>query len=92
MSSELIATLCTLIGVGIGIAGYLSGLQSRAKQDGRLIEKVEQVERIVTEIKSEMNNKNGKYDEVISEHTAKITEHDQQIKTLFRDVKELKEH
>ncbi len=71
---SLIGCIVGIIGCVIGVATFVSAQLSRAKQDGVLIEKVDQCVKGITELKNDVKQRNEKFDTVIDQHGRDITE------------------
>lgn len=79
---SLIGCIVGIIGCVIGVATFVSAQLSRAKQDGVLIEKVDQCVRGITELKADVKERNEKFNGVIDQHTRDIA----QLKTQMHTV------
>lgn len=66
----------------VGVATFTSAQLSKASQDGRLLEKVEQACKGIDEIKKEMKEKNKEFDETLRKHSIEIAELKQSIQML----------
>lgn len=84
MIEGFVAIVCTVIGCAIGIAGFYVGIVSRAKQDGRMLEKIDQCCKGIDEIKKDMKEKNHNFDDVIDEHSQRITRLEAQVTSIFK--------
>ncbi|MBO7695452.1 MAG: hypothetical protein J6T10_22735 [Methanobrevibacter sp.] len=81
---SIITAIVGIIGCVIGVATFCSAQITKAKQDGVLIEKVDQCVRGINEIKKDMKEKNKEIDLVIDQHTTDIVELKSQVKTIFK--------
>ena len=88
---SIIGCVVGIIGCVIGVATYVSAMMSKSKQDGQMLAKIEYACKGIDEIRSDMKEKNKEVDSTISEHSTKLAEHEEKIKTLFNEVEELKE-
>lgn len=70
---SLIGCVVGIVGCVIGVATFVSAQMSRAKQDGQLIAKVDQCVKGIEELKSDVKDRNDKFDKVIDEHSRDIT-------------------
>ena len=79
---SLIGCIVGIIGCVVGVATFVSAQLTRAKQDGVLMEKVDQCVRGITELKVDVKERNEKFDTVIDQHGKDIA----QLKTQMHTV------
>lgn len=77
-----ISTLTALIGCAIGVAGFYVGSVSRAKQDGRMLEKIDQCCKGIEDLKADNKERNA----ILSEHSKILTSHDEKLEFLLREI------
>lgn len=80
---SIIGCIVGIVGCIIGVATFTSAQLTKAKQDGVLIEKVDQCVRGIGEIKLDMKERNEKFDNVIDEHSKEITTLKAQMKSVM---------
>lgn len=80
---SIIGCIVGIIGCVIGVATFTSAQLTKAKQDGVLIEKVDQCVKGIGEIKIDMKERNEKFDSVIDEHSKDIITLKTQMKTVM---------
>jgi len=80
---SIIGCIVGIIGCVIGVATFTSAQLTKAKQDGVLIEKVDQCVKGIGEIKVDMKERNEKFDSIIDEHSRDITTLKTQMKTVM---------
>lgn len=80
---SIIGCVVGIIGCAIGVATFVSAQLTRARQDGVLVAKVDQCVKGIDEIKSDVKDRNDKFDKVIDEHTKDITELKSQMHTVM---------
>lgn len=85
MDKETILLLCTLIGCAVGIGGFVAGVISRAKQDGKLSA---QIEFCVTGISS-INNKMEAIQTTVTKAVTDNARYEERIKSLEEHIKSL---
>ena len=75
---------CTvgIIGCVIGVATFVSAQLVRAKEDGKLMEKVDYLVRGFDEQKKDTKEKNNSFDHLFSEHTEAIVDLKARVKNL----------
>lgn len=75
---------CTvgIIGCVIGVATFVSAQLVRAKEDGKLMEKVDYLVRGFDEQKKDTKEKNNSFDRLFSEHTEAIADLKARVKSL----------
>lgn len=71
---SLIMCVVGIIGCIIGIATFISAQIVRAKEDGKLMEKVDYLVRGFDELKADSKSRNTMIDDVLDEHTKAITD------------------
>ena len=76
----------SIIGCVIGVATFVQAQLTRARQDGVLVAKVDQCVKGIDELKTDVKDRNDKYDEVIDEHTKDITELKAQMHTVYQKL------
>lgn len=79
---SLITCAVGIIGCIVGVATFVVGSLTRAKEDGKLLEKVDYLIRSFDELKADTKDHNNSTDEILSEHTKDITD----IKARLRNV------
>lgn len=87
MDKDTILFLVTLIGCGIGIAGFIVGMNSRAKQDGELLAQIKFCVSGIAEIKLDVNMMKNVNTDILTETATQGN----RITTLEREIRELKE-
>lgn len=87
---SIIGCIVGIVGCVIGVATFVSAMMSRSKQDGQMIAKIDYACKGIDEIKADMKDKNKEIDETIAEHSKKLAEHEERIKTLFSELNEMK--
>ena len=80
---SIIGCIVGIIGCAIGVATFTSAQLTKAKQDGVLIEKVDQCVKGIGEIKVDIKERNEKIDTIIDEHSKKIITLETQMKTVM---------
>lgn len=80
---SIIGCIVGIIGCAIGVATFTSAQLTKAKQDGVLIEKVDQCVKGIGEIKVDIKERNEKIDTVIDEHSKEIITLKTQMKTVM---------
>lgn len=75
---------CTvgIIGCVIGVATFVSAQLVRAKEDGKLMEKVDYLVHGFDEQKKDTKEKNNSFDRLFSEHTEAIADLKARVKSL----------
>ena len=89
--ASLITCIVGIIGCIIGVATFVSAQITKAKQDGMLIAKIDQCVKGIDDIKKDMKEKNHEIDLIISEHTKDIAELKIQVKSLFKQLNNMRE-
>lgn len=80
---SIIGCVVGIIGCVIGVATFVSAQLTRARQDGVLVAKVDQCVKGIDELKSNVKERNDKFDKVIDEHTRDIAELKSQMHTVM---------
>lgn len=70
---SVITTVIGIISCIVGVASFVSAQITKAKQDGVLIEKVNQCVKNTEEIRNDIKEKNKEIDRVIDDHSTKIS-------------------
>lgn len=70
---SIIACVVGIVGCVIGVATFISAQIVRAKEDGKLMEKVDYLVRGFDEQKKDAKETNRAIDQLLSEHTVAIT-------------------
>lgn len=87
ISMETITLICGVLLCVVGIASFVTGLLSKAKESGALTAKVDLMLDGVDKIQDKLNANNE-----WKEETGKIlSSHDERIKANSKDIQELKE-
>lgn len=81
-ATVIIGSVVGVVTCIVGVATFTSAQLSKANQDGRLLEKVEQACAGINEIKKEMKEKNKEIDKVIQKHSIEIAEIKQTLEHL----------
>jgi len=79
---SIIACVVGIVGCVIGVATFISAQIVRAKEDGRLMEKVDYLVRGFDEQKKDTKEKNNTFDRMFSEHTTAIVDLRARVKNL----------
>ena len=79
---------CTvgIIGCVIGVATFVSAQLVRAKEDGKLMEKVDYLVRGFDEQKKDTKERNNNLDSIIDDHTKLLSTLDTKVRNLEREV------
>lgn len=83
---SIITTVVGIIGCVVGVSTFVSAQITKAKQDGVLIEKVNQCVRNTEEIRNDIKEKNKEFDDVLDEHTRAITKLQTEMVTVFKHL------
>lgn len=86
---EAISVIPVVVGIVscvIGVATFVSAQITKAKQDGVLIEKVNQCVINTEEIRKDIKEKNHEIDAIIDQHSRDIVELKTQMKTVFKHI------
>lgn len=86
MDKDTILFLMALVGCGIGVAGFLVGMTSRAKQDGELLGQIKFCVEGIAKIDKELSLMRDVSTKTLTETATQ----DNRISTLEREVRELK--
>ena len=78
----IIGCIVGVISCLIGISTFTSAQITRAKQDGVLIEKVDQCVKGIEEIKEDIKDRNEKYDAAIKDHAERIVKLEQIVSNM----------
>lgn len=84
---SIIGCVVGIIGCVIGVATFVSAQLTRARQDGVLVAKVDQCVKGIDELKSDVKERDDKFDKVIDEHTRDIAELKTQMHTVLTALK-----
>ena len=83
---SIITTVVGIIGCVVGVSTFVSAQITKAKQDGVLIEKVNQCVRNTEEIRNDIKEKNKEFDNVLDEHTRSITKLQTEMVTVLKHL------
>lgn len=81
-TEQFITLTVSIIMCGIGISTFISSLLNRARNDGSLTAKLEEVVKGIEDIKSELKDFTDWKDHI----NQVIVEHSEKIETLFRNI------
>lgn len=82
---DSIVFVCGVIGCLVGVATFVVGMNSRAKADGEVVQKLNQAIAGISELKSDIKDiKSNQQDLALL-----VNSHEQQIKTLFHNLQDL---
>ena len=82
---ENITFACGIIACLIGVLTFIVGMNNRAKSEGEVVQKLNQAISGISELKLDVKDiKRSQQDLALS-----VNSHDQQIKTLFHNIKGL---
>ena len=84
---SIIGCVVGIIGCVIGVATFVSAQLTRARQDGVLVAKVDQCVKGIDELKSDVKERDDKFDKVIDEHTRDIAELKTQMHAVMTALK-----
>lgn len=77
--------ICSIVACVIGIATFVVGMNSRAKADGEVVQKLNQAVSGIAELKTDMKEiKNNQQSLALL-----VNSHEEQIKTLFHSLNDL---
>ena len=79
---ETILFVCSIVTCAIGISTFVAGMVSRAKNDGTLVQKIEQAIKGIEELKTEVKTISGSQQSL----ALLVNTHGEQIKTLFNMI------
>ena len=85
-ATVVIPVVVGIISCLIGVASFVSAQITKAKQDGVLIEKVNQCVVNTEEIRKDIKEKNRELDTIIDQHSRDIVELKTQMKTVFKHI------
>lgn len=83
---SIIGCVVGIIGCVIGVATFVSAQLTRARQDGVLVAKVDQCVKGIDELKTDVKDRNEKFDEIIDQHTRDISELKAQMHTVLNKL------
>lgn len=83
---SIIGCVVGIIGCAIGVATFVSAQLTRARQDGVLVAKVDQCVKGIDEIKSDVKDRNEKFNSIIDEHSKDIAELKTQMRTVYQKL------
>ena len=83
---SIIGCVVGIIGCAIGVATFVSAQLTRARQDGVLVAKVDQCVKGIDEIKSDVKDRNEKFNSIIDEHSKDIAELKTQMRTVCQKL------
>lgn len=83
---SIITTVVGIIGCVIGVATFVSAQITKAKQDGVLIEKVNQCIKNTEEIKEDIKEKNKEVDKIIDEHSTAISKLEVEMEAVKKNL------
>lgn len=79
MDTNTVLFICSLVACLIGVFTFISGMVSRAKNDGTLVQKIEQAVKGIEELKTDVKTISGSQQSL----ALLVNTHGEQIKTLF---------
>ena len=85
LDKETLTVLCGIIACIIGICTFVIGMKNRATNDGALIQKINQALDGINELKNDFKNQSS----VEKNLELRVQTHDEQIKTLFKNLEAL---
>ena len=80
---SIIGCVVGIIGCVIGVATFVSAQLTRARQDGVLVAKVDQCVKGIDELKSDVKERDDKFDKIIDEHTRDIAQLKSEMRTVM---------
>ena len=80
---SIIGCVVGIVGCAIGVATFVSAQLTRARQDGVLVAKVDQCVKGIDELKTDVKERNEKFNSVIDEHSKDIAELKTQMHTVM---------
>lgn len=83
---SIIGCVVGIIGCAIGVATFVSAQLTRARQDGVLVAKVDQCVKGIDEIKSDVKDRNEKFNSIIDEHSKDIAKLKTQMETVYQKL------
>lgn len=82
---DSIVFVCGVIGCLVGVATFVVGMNSRAKADGEVVQKLNQAIAGISELKSDIKDIKANQQDL----ALLVNSHEQQIKTLFHNLQDL---
>lgn len=79
---SVITTVIGIISCIVGVASFVSAQITKAKQDGVLIEKVNQCVKNTEEIRNDIKEKNKEVDKIIDDHSTKISKLEVEVENI----------
>lgn len=86
MDQPTVAYIISLIGCAIGVAGFIVGIKSRAKNDGVLQQKLEQALKGIEDIKTDIKNSAAAQNSM----ALLVRSHDEKINILKEEMEDFK--
>lgn len=86
MDQPTVVYIVSLIGCAIGIAGFIVGIKSRAKNDGVLQQKLEQALKGIEDIKTDIKNSTAAQNSM----ALLVRSHDEKITILKEEMEDFK--
>ena len=83
---SIIACVVGIVGCVIGVATFVSAQMVKAKEDGKLMEKVDYLVRGFDEQKKDTKERNNNIDSVIDDHTKCIADLSARMKNVEKEV------
>ena len=83
---SIITAVVGIIGCVIGVATFVSAQITKAKQDGILIEKVNQCVKNTEEIRNDIKEKNKEMDTIIDEHSKSISKLETEVEVIKKHL------
>ena len=83
---SIITCVVGIVGCIIGVATFVSAQLVRAKEDGKLMEKVDYLVRSVDEQKKDTKERNTILDRILDEHSTAITDLQARMKIVEKEV------
>lgn len=82
---EIILFVCSILACIVGVATFVVGMNSRAKADGEVVQKLNQAVNGIAELKTDVKEiKNSQQNLALL-----VNSHEEQIKTLFHSLNDL---
>ena len=78
---EVILFVCSLVACIIGVLTFVVGMNSRAKNDGVVLQKINQAVDGIEELKSDIKGLTSQQNSL----SLQVSSHEQKIKTLFKN-------
>jgi len=82
----LITSIVGIIGCIIGVATFTSAQLSKARENGKLIEKVDYLVKSFDEQKAELKERHNAVSSILDEHTRDITSLKTRVEHLEREI------